>query len=285
MRDGAYRRTLRLPHGPGIVALVPEPDHISCRIALTDLRDRTTAVSRCRWLLDLDADPETIDQALARDRRLRPLVELAPGRRVPRCVDGAESAVRAVLGQQISTAAARTHGGRIVAAFGEPITDPDGGLTHLFPSPGSIDTDGLALPTRRRESLAALLEALASGRLSLEPGCDRDAALAGLGGLPGIGPWTTELIAMRALGDPDAFPSTDLGVRRGATAVGLPSASRALIAHAAQWRPWRAYAVQHLWGANRHPINEWPVDPTPRRAAPQSANETAAGAGSGRQTG
>ena len=267
VREGAYRRTLRLPHGPGIVALVPEPDHVRCRIALTDPRDQPAAVSRCRWLLDLDADPETIDQALAGDRWLRPLIGLAPGRRVPRCVDGAELAVRAVLGQQISTAAARTHAGRIVAAFGEPVTDPDGGLTHLFPAPASIDTAGLALPASRRHSLAALLEALASGQLSLEPGCDRDAALAVLGRLPGIGPWTTELIAMRALGDPDAFPSTDLGVRRGATTIGLPSASRELTAHAERWRPWRAYAVQHLWGASRHAINQWPVAGSPPRAA------------------
>jgi AraC family transcriptional regulator of adaptative response / DNA-3-methyladenine glycosylase II len=259
VRDGAYRRTLRLPRGSGIVELTPERDHIACRMSLTDLRDLTAAIARCRWLLDLDADPEAVDQELATDPELRPLVIGAPGRRVPRSVDGGELAIRAVLGQQISTAAARTHAGRIAAAFGEPVTDPRGGLTRLFPAPGAIDAARLAVPASRRQSLAAMFAALSSGELALDPGCDRAAALAGLERLPGVGPWTREVIAMRALGDPDAFPSTDLGVRRGATGLGLPASPRALTAHARHWRPWRAYAVQHLWSVNDHPVNHWPV--------------------------
>ncbi|MDQ3901886.1 MAG: DNA-3-methyladenine glycosylase 2 family protein, partial [Actinomycetota bacterium] len=133
-RHGAYRRTLRLPHGYGVVALRPLPDHIDCRLALTDLRDLSTAITRCRWLLDLDADPVAVDELLRSDPLLAPLVDKNPGRRVPRTVDAPEFAVRAVLGQQVSTKAARTHAGRLVAAYGDPVSDPGGGLTHLFPA-------------------------------------------------------------------------------------------------------------------------------------------------------
>ncbi|WP_197367471.1 bifunctional transcriptional activator/DNA repair enzyme AdaA, partial [Streptomyces clavuligerus] len=132
-RDGAYRRTLRLPHGHATVALAPRPGHIACRLALTDPRDLTIAINRCRRLLDLDADPVAVDERLRADPVLRPLVDAAPGRRVPGTVDAAEFAVRAVLGQQVSTAAARTHAARLVRAHGESIMDPEGGLTHLFP--------------------------------------------------------------------------------------------------------------------------------------------------------
>ncbi|NEA04173.1 DNA-3-methyladenine glycosylase 2 family protein, partial [Streptomyces sp. SID10116] len=124
-RDGAYRRTLGLPHGHGIVALTPHPDHIACRLSLTDLRDLTLAISRCRRMLDLDADPAAVDGQLRDDPLLAPLVDKAPGRRVPRTVDEAEFAVRAVLGQQVSTAAARTHAARLVTAHGRPVEDPE----------------------------------------------------------------------------------------------------------------------------------------------------------------
>src|SRR5690242_14168387 len=134
-RDGAYRRTLRLPRGPAIVALRPGPEHIGCQLTLADLRDLATAISRCRWLLDLDADPVAIGALLAADPVLAPLVAKAPGRRVPRTVDAAEFALRAVIGQQVSTAAARTHAGRLASAYGEQVADPAGGLTRLFPSP------------------------------------------------------------------------------------------------------------------------------------------------------
>lgn len=259
VRDGAYRRTLRLPHGPGIVELTPTPEHVVCRATLTDLRDLTTAIARCRWLLDLDADPVAIDELLRADPELGPVVARAPGRRVPRCVDGAELAVRAVLGQQVSTAAARTHAARIVAQHGEPLGDPRGGLTHLFPTPEALAEVQLAMPASRRRTLAALVQALHSERLSLDPGCDREEAISQLSELPGFGPWTTQVIAMRALGDPDAFPVADLGVRRAAEALGLPAAPAALTARAERWRPWRAYAVQYLWSATPHPINHWPL--------------------------
>lgn len=258
VRDGRYRRTLRLAHGPAVVELVPWPEHVACRVELTDLRDLTSAIARCRWLLDLDADPVAIDGHLATDPALAPLVAKAPGRRVPRGADGSELAVRAVLGQQVSTAAARTHAARIVARYGEPVVDSRGGLTHLFPAPEALDGVTGAFPAARRRTLTALVDALADGRLDLGPGSDRDRARAGLAALPGVGPWTSEVIAMRALGDPDAFVVADLGVRRGAEALGLPGSPAALTRRAEGWRPWRAYAVQYLWAATDHPINHWP---------------------------
>jgi AraC family transcriptional regulator of adaptative response / DNA-3-methyladenine glycosylase II len=144
--------------------------------------------------------------------------------------------------------------------------DGEGTLTHLFPAPEALpDVDAL-LPADRRRTLRALSEALCRG-LDLGPGSDRDEALCVLGELPGIGPWTAQTIAMRALGDPDAFPVSDLGVRRGATAIGLPATPAALVGRASHWRPWRAYAVQHLWAVNDHPINRWP---SPSRSRPQT---------------
>ncbi|MFB6777212.1 AlkA N-terminal domain-containing protein [Streptomyces sp. NPDC056352] len=261
-RDGAYRRTLTLPYGHGIVALTPRPDHIACRLSLTDPRDLTLAISRCRWLLDLDADPVAVDDQLRSDPLLAPLVDKAPGRRVPRTVDGAEFAVRAVLGQQVSTAAARTHAARLVTAHGVPVDDPEGGLTHLFPTPealAGLDPEQLALPRSRRTTLTTLVGALAEGSLQLGTDTEWETARAALISLPGFGPWTVEVIAMRALGDPDAFLPTDLGIRRAAEELGLPSTPAALTARAAAWRPWRAYAVQYLWTVDDHPINHLPL--------------------------
>ncbi|MEV6394327.1 AlkA N-terminal domain-containing protein [Streptomyces sp. NPDC051907] len=261
-RDGAYRRTLALPYGHGVVALAPQPGHVACRLSLTDLRDLTIAISRCRWMLDLDADPEAVDDQLRTDPLLAPIVDKAPGRRVPRTVDAAEFAVRAVLGQQVSTAAARTHAARLVAAHGVPVDDPEGGLTHLFPASealASLDPETLALPRSRRTTLTTLVGALADGSLRLDAGSDWDRARAQLTELPGFGPWTVELIAMRALGDPDAFLPSDLGMRRAAAELGLPATPAALTARAAAWRPWRAYAVQYLWATGDHPVNLLPA--------------------------
>ncbi|MFE5405651.1 AlkA N-terminal domain-containing protein [Streptomyces sp. NPDC056580] len=261
-RDGAYRRTLRLPYGHGIVALAPHPDHIACRLTLSDPRDLTVAISRCRRMLDLDADPVAVDERLRADPLLAPLVDRAPGRRVPRTVDEAEFAVRAVLGQQVSTAAARTHAARLVTAHGKPLDDPEGGLTHLFPSPGAlaaVDPETLAMPRTRRATLTTLVRQLADGALRLGVECDWAEARARLLALPGFGPWTADVIAMRALGDPDAFLPTDLGIRRAARELGLPATPAALTARAESWRPWRAYAVQYLWATDGHPINFLPV--------------------------
>lgn len=261
-RDGAYRRTLRLPYGHGIVALAPRPDHIACRLTLSDLRDLTVAINRCRRLLDLDADPVAVDGHLRTDPLLAPLVDKEPGRRVPRTVDEAEFAVRAVLGQQVSTAAARTHAARLVTAHGKPLDDPEGGLTHLFPSPealAAVDPDTLAMPRTRRTTFTTLVRRLADGELRLGMESDWAEARARLLDLPGFGPWTVDVIAMRALGDPDAFLATDLGIRRAAGELGLPATPAALTARAEAWRPWRAYAVQYLWATDSHPINFLPV--------------------------
>ncbi|MEW2400470.1 AlkA N-terminal domain-containing protein [Streptomyces sp. NPDC046862] len=261
-RDGAYRRTLRLPYGHGIVGLTPAPDHIACRLTLSDLRDLPVAISRCRRMLDLDADPVAVDEQLREDPVLAPLVDKAPGRRVPRTVDEAEFAVRAVLGQQVSTAAARTHAARLVTAHGEPVDDPEGGLTHLFPAPealAGLDPESLAMPRTRRTTFTTLVRQLADGTLHLGVDSDWEETRARLLALPGFGPWTVDVIGMRALGDPDAFLPTDLGIRRAAQELGLPSTPAALTARAAAWRPWRAYAVQYLWATDSHPINFLPV--------------------------
>lgn len=190
---------------------------------------------------------------------------------MPRVTDGPEFAVRAVLGQQISTAAARTHAGRLVRAYGDPVDDPAGGLTHLFPSPAALaahDPAELAMPQSRRNTLAALLSALQNGHLDLDVGSDWQHARARLEALPGFGPWTIETIAMRALGDPDAFLPTDLGVRYAARDLGLPGTPAALTRHAAAWQPWRAYATQYLWATGDHPINVLPTDhPQPEGAS------------------
>jgi AraC family transcriptional regulator of adaptative response / DNA-3-methyladenine glycosylase II len=261
--DGAYRRTLRLPHGPGVVSLRPLPEHVACELRLADLRDLTTAISRCRRLLDLDADPVAIDDQLSRDECLAPLVAKAPGRRVPRTVDPAELAIRAVLGQQVSTAAARTHAARLVRGLGEPVVDPVGGLTRLFPSAGTIaavDPTTLAMPRSRRAAVLAMAHAVADGDVDLGAGSDWQLARAQLLAIPGVGPWTVETIAMRALGDPDAFLPTDLGIRLAATQLGLPDAPRALVHRAGAWQPWRSYATQHLWAVGDHPINHLPAE-------------------------
>ncbi|RRQ76896.1 AlkA N-terminal domain-containing protein, partial [Streptomyces griseofuscus] len=195
-RDGAYRRTLRLPYGHGIAALAPRPDHIACRLTLSDLRDLAVAISRCRRMLDLDADPVAVDDRLRTDPLLAPLVDKAPGRRVPRTVDEAEFAVRAVLGQQVSTAAARTHAGRLVTAHGTPVDDPEGGLTHLFPSPqalAALNPETLAMPRTRRATFTTLVGQLADGTLHLGVESDWAEARARLLALPGFGPWTVDV--------------------------------------------------------------------------------------------
>ncbi|TAL21093.1 MAG: DNA-3-methyladenine glycosylase 2 family protein [Frankiales bacterium] len=263
-RDGAYRRTLRLPRGTGTVALTPHATHVGCVLTLADLRDLAPAVARCRRLLDLDADPVAIDERLSTDPLLAPRVLAAPGRRVPRTVDEHELAVRAVLGQQVSTAAARTHAARLVRTIGDEIVDTAGGLTHLFPAAdaiGTVDPEVLAMPGTRRATVLRLARALADGEVDLDPGADRGRARAQLAALPGIGPWTVETIAMRALGDPDAFLPTDLGVRLAARVLGLGDGT-ALQARAEAWAPYRAYAVQHLWAAGDHPVNSLPVEET-----------------------
>jgi len=247
-----YRRTLRLPRGHAVVELAPRPDHVACRIRLTDLRDLTQAVQRSRRLLDLDADPFAVGAALGADPRLAPLVAKAPGLRSPGHVDGAELALRAVLGQQVSLGAASTHTARLVVAAGTPLPAPDGGLTHLFPEPAAVaelDDALLAMPDRRRRTVRGLAARLASGALVIDPGTDRAELEQQLTALDGVGPWTAAYVALRGLGDPDVFLASDLGVRRALEQLGEPGDPRSAAARADSWRPWRSYALHHLWAS------------------------------------
>ena len=247
VEGGTYRRALRLPHGPATVALTPASGHVRARLRLADVRDLAPAVARCRRLLDLDADPAAVDAALAADPALARAVADRPGVRVPRAVDGFEIAVRAVVGQQVSVAGARTVLTRLLPA------PPPGEPPELVPFPGPAEIlalpDGaFRMPARRRETIRAVAAAVAAGELDLDPGADRGETGARLRALPGIGDWTADYVALRALGEPDAFLPTDLGVRRGAAALGLPDQPHTLAAHAGKhWAPWRSYALIRLW--------------------------------------
>ena len=273
--DGAtYRRSVRLPHGHAVVSLLaPEPSRaqggpafVDADLHLSDQRDLTAAVSRCRQLLDLDADPVAVVDALGDDPRLGPVVAECPGRRVAGAVDGFELPVRAVIGQQVSVAGARTIAGRLALAAGEALPEAHGGVTHLFPTPAAlIDLAGrqprtFGMPAGRRGALLALAVAVESGSIVIDPATDPKELRASLVALPGIGPWTAEYVAMRALRDPDAFMPTDLGIRRAASSLGLPDGGADLDRASERWRPWRSYAMAHLWSL--------PTDRSPRRSEP-----------------
>jgi AraC family transcriptional regulator of adaptative response / DNA-3-methyladenine glycosylase II len=264
----AYRRTLALPHGSGVVELFAGPpgaQHVRCRLRLADVRDLPAATQRCRRMLDLDADPQAVAEALGGDPVLGSLVARSPGRRVPGHVDGAELAVRAVLGQQISVKGATTLAGRLAARFGEPLATPApsprgddlaaAGLTHLFPSPAALaeaDLSGIGLPRARAETIRRLAVAAQSGAIALDTPSEDPARQ--LTTIPGIGPWTAAYVAMR-LGDPDVFLATDVAVVK---AVGLLGAT---LADAPRWAPLRSHAVVHLWASL----------PTPPVRVPRSA--------------
>jgi AraC family transcriptional regulator of adaptative response / DNA-3-methyladenine glycosylase II len=245
--DGTtFSRVLDLPHGPAVVRLSPGAGaSVTARLQLTELRDLGTAVTRCRRLLDLDADPTAVDEVLGSDPALAGLVAAAPGRRVPTSPDAAETAVRAVLGQQVSIAGARTLTGRLVLAAGQPLREPMGSLTHAFPRPAALadaDLSTIGLTGARRRTVTALAGALTDGSLALGPGVDRDEAARSLLALPGIGPWTAALVALRGLADPDVWLPADLALRRSLRTLGSSDAEAAT-----RWRPWRSYAVMHLW--------------------------------------
>jgi AraC family transcriptional regulator of adaptative response / DNA-3-methyladenine glycosylase II len=247
--DG-YRRVLSLPAGSATVSFVPKPDHIQATFRLTTVADLGAAVARCRRLLDLDADPGTYGPALAADPALAPLVAAHPGTRAPGSLDGAEAAVRTVLAQQASLATARTLAGRLVMAFGKPLDAAAGGVTHAFPDPALLadaPLESIGLTAARAATLRRLATAIANGELVLDAGGDRVEVRNRLLAIPGVGPWTAEMIALRALRDPDAFPVADLGLRRAGAQAGLPVGRQNLIAHAERWRPWRAYAAHYLW--------------------------------------
>ncbi|TKG61319.1 DNA-3-methyladenine glycosylase 2 family protein [Prauserella endophytica] len=247
--DG-YRRTLRLPHGTGLVRLTPAERYVQCDLRLTDVRDLGNAVARVRRLLDLDADPEAVRQVLGADPALAPLVSAIPGMRVPGAVDGTELVLRAMLGQQVSVAAARTAAGRLASELGEPVTATDGEPGLLFPAAAAIAehaTEVLRGPLRRIEAIRDVATAIASGDLDVHVGREAGELRAELLAAPGIGPWTADYVLMRVLGQPDVLLDGDLAIRKGAAALGLDGTPAALTARAQAWRPWRSYAGMYLW--------------------------------------
>ncbi|MET8360113.1 AlkA N-terminal domain-containing protein [Micromonospora sp. NPDC005171] len=266
VRDGTYHRGLRLPHGTGQVALTPADGHVAATLRLADLRDLAPAVARCRRLLDLDADPAAIDATLAADPTLAPTVTAEPGIRVPRAVDGFEQAVRAIIGQQVSVTSARTTLTRLLTTHarvdhevvatddgmsGQQLHDRRDGLRGFLSAEEllALPDSGFGMPVGRREALRGLARAVVDGSVDLAPGVDREEAVRRLLALPGVGPWTANYLAMRAFGDPDILLSSDLAVRRGAAALGLPDTPPTLDRYAERWRPWRSYATIRLWRA------------------------------------
>ena len=249
--DG-YARTLSLPHGPATARLAFTDTKVDAVLRLTDVRDLGAAVSRLRRLIDADADPAGCDEVLSADPVLAPSVAATPGIRLPGAVDGAEIVLRALLGQQVTVAAARTAANRLAAELGTRLTEPDRELTTLFPEPAAIAEHGadvLTGPRRRIETIVRVSAALAGGELGMHAGRPLDELRADLEAIPGIGSWTSGYVAMRVLGAPDVLLAEDLGVRRGALAFGLPSDVDGLGTHARQWAPWRSYASLHLWRA------------------------------------
>jgi AraC family transcriptional regulator of adaptative response / DNA-3-methyladenine glycosylase II len=220
------------------------------------LKALPTVIARVRRVFDLAADPVAIGGHLSRDPVLAPLVAARPGLRVPGAWDGFELAVRAILGQQISVSAATRLAGKLVLAYGEKVVDPAAagqGLTHVFPTPRQLaggDLAAIGMPRSRRMALASLAAAVVADPLIFGPRRSLDEAVAQLRSLPGVGEWTAQYIAMRELREPDAFPAADIGLLRAmADAGGVRPSPADLLAHAEQWRPWRAYAALHLWAS------------------------------------
>ncbi|MBI9113614.1 DNA-3-methyladenine glycosylase family protein [Sanguibacter suaedae] len=268
-----YARTLLLPHGPATVEVVASRAprtgwRLTAHLELASAADVDPAVARLRHLLDLDADPVAVDHALSADPSLAPLVARTPGIRVPGTVDPHELVLRALVGQQISVSAARTHLSRLATACGTPTTSDVLGLTRLFPTPAQVvagvpgpvpgdppDADRiLRLPGQATRGILGVCRALADGDLVVDEGVDADRLRSDLLARPRIGPWTASYVAMRVLGDPDAWLDGDVALVAGARAVGIldadvprAAASRVLAAHAARWAPWRSYAAMHLW--------------------------------------
>jgi len=246
----SYTRTLRLPHGAATVTLTPHDGHVRCDLQLADVRDLGAAVTRARRLLDLDADPEAVARVLGEDPALAPAVEATPGIRVPGAADGPELLLRAMLGQQVSVAAARTAAARLTAALGDPAPWQEDLL--LFPTAQAVAERGhevLRGPKRRIDAILAAAAALAAGDVDVHVGRDPHELRAELLGLSGVGPWTADYVLMRVLGAPDVLLTGDLVLRKGATALGVPDDIPALTEHAQAWRPWRSYAGMYLWRA------------------------------------
>ncbi len=285
---GLYERTVRLDGVPAIVAVRrPRAGRSGARkrgrapflelcVPIDAARHLARLTAAARRIFDLDADPTAIAAQLRSDPLLAPRIERTRGLRVPGAWDGFELGVRAILGQQVSVAGASTLAGRLVERFGEalPRAIARPGLASLFPSAqrlANADIGAIGMPARRANAIRALARAVTDGVLDLRPEADIEAAREALRALPGVGPWTVEYIAMRALRDPDAFPTGDLVLRRAASS-GAPLTTRALEARSEPWRPWRAYAALALWN-QPEPVS------AKRPARPRSAPSAARGAG------
>jgi AraC family transcriptional regulator of adaptative response / DNA-3-methyladenine glycosylase II len=251
--DEAYLRTIRLGAHRGWIRAVPVPGRnaLAVELATTLTPVLPLLLSRIRGLFDLDARPDVIAAQLALDAPMSRRIERLPGVRVPGCIDGFELAVRAILGQRISVAAATTLAGRLAQAFGEDVGTPYPTLGLISPGPEALarakvaSLSSLGIAPQRARAIVELARAVAEGGLELSHGADPDATMARLRQLPGIGDWTAQYVAMRALRWPDAFPTGDLGLLR---ALGLRSAGE-LAARAEAWRPWRSYAAMVLWNS------------------------------------
>jgi AraC family transcriptional regulator of adaptative response / DNA-3-methyladenine glycosylase II len=244
--DGTYLRTIEIDGQGGHIEVRHDPAHraLELRAWLPDSRLLPGVAERVTRLFDLSAEPRVIAAHLGVDGVLAARVRRLPGLRVPGAWDGFELGIRAILGQQVTVKGASTLAGRLVTICGRPIAAASAGLSHLFPRPGDLaaaDLSTFGVPVKRRLSLQAFAAALAEGQLSFgEEGVE-----ATLGALPGIGAWTVQYVLMRACGDPDAFPASDLWLRRSAGT----SSTSALLARAEAWRPFRAYAAMYLWQA------------------------------------
>ncbi|HUN92139.1 MAG TPA: AlkA N-terminal domain-containing protein [Burkholderiaceae bacterium] len=253
--DTSYARTVEIDGMQGIVRVAPAGRGDALRVTVRAPGAASVAdlLVRLRRVLDTDTDPRPIAAHLRQDLRLAPLVAARPGLRLPGAWDGFELAVRAILGQQITVAAARALAGRLVAAHGAAMRDPAPGLTHVFPSPAAIaavDPATLGLPRRRAATLVAMATAVTRKPAWLEAGRPLDEVVRDLCGIPGIGAWTAHYIAMRQMRDADAFPAADVALLRSfGNLDGARPTPKELQARAEAWRPWRAYAAQHLWTA------------------------------------
>ena len=251
---GRYLRTVSTADGPAVVEVSRVPGRAALSVRLEPPRPAVLldVLTRVRRLMDLDADPKAIVARLGPDPLVGGAVRARPGLRVPGAWDSYELLVRAVLGQQVSVAAATRLAGRLAERFGEPLGPLalGGGLTRLFPRAdrlASLDPSELPMPRAGAETLVRISAAVVRGELTLLPGASLEATLERLQGYPGIGPWTAEYVALRALREPDAFPAGDLGLRRALGRPGAPVGEVEAARRSEAWRPWRAYAAQHLW--------------------------------------